>query len=619
MIIRKSAASLRASRYGCSSDSVEVAPEMVDSVLYCLPQRVSFPLSALPLRRRSLARVAFIGSSRVRDGLVWHLTCHELSRHNWRHVLGLMKPDYLLVESCLYDSRREWNLTAFDKADYAGQMQRLADQARSKGIPSIYWYTLGADVVDFFADGMRAFDIVACADVRALEVLRRHGLEARLLPWAFSPEQYNPLTNFKLTTTKPFLLFDGTTRMIRFPHVQETLEPLADCDLQIIDSGMLTSSYNLSHFKNKNLSARVCGCVSQTRIHDLYKMATAYLSIPDFPERLTPAGNWRGLEAAACRVPVLHAGRLPADAFLAGFVETFASSGEIRERYEQLKREPLEQERSGHKAWRMVHQRHTFAHRIDTWHGWLGLNRPAMEMPLATVLTPSMRPENQAQALARYRAQTWPNKEFVFVMNGDIEQADVLLEEARTSPDVRVIHVPREFSTGMVMNAGLKASCGEYVFKFDDDDLYGVEYVSDRMIYFREFDVRVMGTGRSFFAFKGGDRAFTFNKSALRQDKIATSLGNIEYSLSSFSGATVAMQRKYALHVGYQEQAYANADVSFLYKGIFFASATPSINMDVLNFCVQRGDPSEHTWAASKDELLRMSRGDDIPLEKIFL
>ena len=253
---------------------------------------------------------------------------------------------------------------------------------------------------------------------------------------------------------------------------------------------------------------------------------------------------------------------------------------------------------------------------MDAIHSWLGISRTAVPKPLASIVTPSMRPQNQAHVLRQYEQQSYPCKELVYVFNGDAGQIPSLPTDRQ---DIRIVHVPREYSTGMVMNAGLQEAKGEYVFKLDDDDLYGNHYVADRMIYFREFDIIASGTIRSFFVFKGDEEAFSLNRHKPRQDCIASSFGNVEYSLSSFTGATVSMSRAHALALAYQEQAYAYADVSFLYKNIFFAPSSGCVNMDRLNFCVQRGNPQDHTWAASRDDLLRMGKGEVVRVEKIFL
>ena len=136
MIIRKTAAKSRLLRFGCSGDSVAVPPETLNALLYFLPPRLERPLSALPVQCRQLARVAMIASPRVHDGFAWHNACYELTPANWQAVLRLTRPDYLLVESCLYDSARAWNLHAFDSAAYATQFRTLAEAARTAGVAS---------------------------------------------------------------------------------------------------------------------------------------------------------------------------------------------------------------------------------------------------------------------------------------------------------------------------------------------------------------------------------------------------------------------------------------------------------------------------------------------------
>lgn len=617
MIIRKTSAGSRLLRFGCSGDSAGVPPEVLNALLYFLPPRLERPLSALPVKSRQLARVAMLASPRVHDGFARHNACHELTPANWQAVLRLARPDYLLVESCLYDSARAWNLRAFDRAACTAWLHAVAEAARAAGVPSVFWYTLDESTLELFLEGMRAFDFVGCADALALERLTRNGMAARPLPWAFAPEQFNPLTNFRLAEYPPMLLFDGIARMMRFPRVREALNALLDSDLHIIDTGMLSSPYNLERFPHRALAAHVYGDVSQTVVQELYKTACAYLSVEDAPGSLPPAQHWRALEAAACRCPVLHCGNPGHNgAFLKDFVEFLPSPEAVRARYAELRAPDLERERAGHLAWRAAHNRHTFAHRMDAIHKWLGLSRSAVPQPPASIVTPSMRPENQAHVLHQYERQTYPHKELVYVFNGDAGQMPSLPADRQ---DIRMVHVPREYSTGMVMNAGLQEAKGEYVFKLDDDDLYGDNYVADRMIYFREFDIAALDTSRAFFAFEGENEAFSVIGSKPSPDDLTCALGNVEYTLLNFIGATLAVSRSYALTLGYQEQIYACADDSFLYRGICFAPAKAHVHMGRLNFCAIRHDIAGHTWTAPRAEIMQYVQAESVPLSAVFV
>ena len=402
MIIRKASARSRLLRFGCSGDSVDVPPEALGALLYFLPPSLERPLAALPVKCQQLARVAMIASPRVHDGFAWHNACYELTSSNWQAVLRLARPDYLLVESCLYDSARAWNLHAFDSAAYAAQLHTLAEAARMAGVPSVFWYTLGEDMLDFFLEGMRTFDCVGCADTLALERLTRTGIAAHPLPWAFAPEQFNPLTNFKLAEYPPTLLFDGIARMMRFPLVRETLDALRDMNLHIIDTGMLTTPYNLERFPHRALAAHVRGDVSQTIVQELYKTVGAYLSVEDAPGCLPPAQHWRALEAAACRCPVLHCGNAGHnETFLKDFVEILPPEA-IKTRYTRITRTISERERAGHLAWRAAHNRHTPSPTVWT-PSTAGSASAVLRPPLASIVTPSMRPQNQGPCAAPIR------------------------------------------------------------------------------------------------------------------------------------------------------------------------------------------------------------------------
>lgn len=612
MIIPKYATEAQLARFGCSGDFADIPPDALVSTLTSVPASLPRPRSALPLRCEQLARVGMIASPRLYEGFAWHNLCYQLAPRNYNSILELAKPDYLLVESCIYDSARAWPLECFGD-EYAQNMRAIAECARKAHVPSVYWYTLGPETLDLFISGLRHFDFIACADAQALSILTRAGIQARHLPWAFSPEQFNPFTNIRLASYPPVLLFDGIARMLRFPHVRECLQEVADCDLKIVDSSMLIAPNSVRQFPDKKLGACIAGNISQKLIQELYKTVTAFLSLSGDRENFSPAQQWRCLEAAACRCPVLHYGTGANTDFISAFAEILPSISHVKEYYNELKIQPLEKERAGHLAWRVAHEHHTFAHRMDMIHGWIGLDVKAVTMPKASIITPSMRPENLEFVLKQYEDQTYPHKELVYAFNGSV------MPVLPKRPYIVAVQIPREYSTGMVMNAGIRKASGEYCFKLDDDDLYGSHYVADRMICFRELAIDVLGMPRPLYRFKGEPVAHILYTNNIAQTSVAYALGNVDYLLTNFSGATVAVARKYALAVGYQEQAYANADVSFLFKGMFFASDSGCLNTDCLNFCVQRGNPEEHTWAITRAKLLATGKGQTVPLDKIFI
>ena len=127
---------------------------------------------------------------------------------------------------------------------------------------------------------------------------------------------------------------------------------------------------------------------------------------------------------------------------------------------------------AAHPGWRMRIRSHTFAHRMDAIHKWIGLDKMAVENLLASVIVPTIRPPNFQHVFRQYERQNYPAKELVYVFNGD---TDDFAPIPANRNDIRVLTVPKEYTTGMVMNAGMAEASGECVFKFDDDDLYGAK------------------------------------------------------------------------------------------------------------------------------------------------
>lgn len=546
---------------------------------------------AAPVRSRSLAKIAMLASPKVYEGFAWHNTIYELSPTNFASILDLTKSDYMLVESCLYDSRRAWALLPLQKEKYAEWMRKLTDRANKNGIPSVFWYTMGFEMVHFFSSAVATFDVVGCADERSADALEKLGIKVQYLSLAFSPEQFNPLRGYLAQNDRRGLIFNGLSRLIRFNNLHNVVEPFLDTDISIIETRNFVSYAVLANAKEKYTDGKLFGLVSDTRIQDLYKNSRALLATGE-----SGTDHLDILESAACRCPVLYAGSsLPA--FLKGSVDMVASPHVLRERYGNMVMNPLEREKAGHLAWRHAHLHHTFAHRMDLIHSWLGLKKQAVSTEKATIITPSCRPENAIRAYEQYAAQTWENKEFIYVFNGSSEK----MPNLPSRPDIQILCIPDEYSTGTVMNAGIEAASGAYCFKFDDDDFYGANYVLDRMIYFREFDLATQGIGAVLLNFEDEKEIsqYKHNKKML----VAQPIGKYLAGWSKFAGATAAFRTDLAHHVNYAEHSFGAADDVFYTRNAYFMPGAASLNTDVFNFCVYRSNTGNHIWQVSRESL----------------
>lgn len=284
-----------------SGENIRIPEQCLESLFYANKQKLPLPVAVTPPRRQNLARMAFLGSERVKEGFAFHNTLYTLKPATWKAVLHHARPQYVLVESCLYDSEKAWPQLALQKDHHAHVMARLTETARKNAVPSIFWHTMGSEYLAYFSDIMRYFDIVACADVKSLEHLKRQGLHARLLPYAFSPECCNPLSHFILETPPARLLFDGTARMLRFAPVRDALQNLLDCDLLVVDTSMITTEYTLQRFAHKALAGRAWGCLGRENAAPLYlrpQPVFHWMRTPKHLIRPHVGGRWRLRPAA---------------------------------------------------------------------------------------------------------------------------------------------------------------------------------------------------------------------------------------------------------------------------------------------------------------------------------
>lgn len=609
MLTRKSTAKSRAWRFGAPGDFLDVMPEDINASLRMLPFTETLQPFSPPARRHRFCRVAIHASPGVYQGFAWHNACIELTPANWRTVLREARPDYLLVESCIRSSSGLWPIAS--QESLARQLADFADLARRTGAPSIYWHTSGVYPSAIDIECFSHFDIVASANEEICESLRRMGLDARHLPLAFSPEQFNPFSHPRIAPQKYRLLFDGMARMLREPATAAILEGFVNENLAIFDSRLLVPAYNIERFSNRKLAKAVVGNLSQTLIQELYKQEGAYLLIGAAGSGASQGLELGALQAKACGLPVIRIGQFCGAADCGD--KQFQNVGDALEYWRWLRQNPFEREREGHLAWRCSHQENTFLHRMKAIHSWLGFQDP-MPDEKASIITPSMRRENFTRALAQYESQSWPEKEFIYVFNGRREQTPAL--EAR--PDVKILNAPEDQATGLAMNAGLAAASGDCIFRFDDDDLYGKKFAADRMIHFREFAIDSLSSARVGWTF-GNGVAKVNKKAEPPEDNTLLAFGSAMFRLAAFPGGSIALRREFASRINFADPAYAHADVSLLGKAMIFAPASAHLRTNAFNMCVVRGDPGLHTWSASKEEIENWLEPDSLPLEKIFV
>lgn len=103
---------------------------------------------------------------------------------------------------------------------------------------------------------------------------------------------------------------------------------------------------------------------------------------------------------------------------------------------------------------------------------------PAAAVPLVSVALVTCREDFAEDSLANFLRQSYPHRELVVVVNAGAGLLERWHALAAGRPGIRLCHAPGQ-PLGACRNLAVAAARGEFVAMFDDDDLYGPEYLSE--------------------------------------------------------------------------------------------------------------------------------------------
>jgi len=156
---------------------------------------------------------------------------------------------------------------------------------------------------------------------------------------------------------------------------------------------------------------------------------------------------------------------------------------------------------------------------------------------------------------------------------------------------VEVVELPSGWSLGRCLRFLSQMSSGDAIFRFDDDDYYGPNYLLDQVALLQTTGSGIVGKVSYPIYFERVDRA------VLRRP------GQEFRALLLESGATLGYRREVAEQIAWPNMTNGE-DTEFLVRALL--AGVPQVCGDRWNFCCLRGDLSQHTWKTSLPELARV-------------
>ena len=129
--------------------------------------------------------------------------------------------------------------------------------------------------------------------------------------------------------------------------------------------------------------------------------------------------------------------------------------------------------------------------------------------PAVSVVVCTKRPNALRNLLANYTRQTYLNKELLIILNNDRLNPDDYAHAARDLDQVRIYRLPDQWTLGSCLNFAVKKARYSLIAKFDDDDYYAPNYLTDSVRTMRKSGADVVGK-RAHFMVLGSKPSLLF-------------------------------------------------------------------------------------------------------------
>lgn len=210
-----------------------------------------------------------------------------------------------------------------------------------------------------------------------------------------------------------------------------------------------------------------------------------------------------------------------------------------------------------------------------------------------SVITPTIRRECIERVINNYVNQNFEIKELIIIINNDDIDINEYEKYTNKYSDIKVFKLPQNMNLGECLNFGVYKAKYDIIAKFDDDDYYGDEYLSEMYNAFQN-KCDVVGKAKIYYYFE-------------ELKELRLYLWREENSYANWiAGPTICFKKEVFSKVKFRNIPSA-VDTYFLNDCVKNRLRIYSTSSN--NFIIYRGiDPQKHTWKVSLNDLLRVTK-----------
>jgi len=117
-----------------------------------------------------------------------------------------------------------------------------------------------------------------------------------------------------------------------------------------------------------------------------------------------------------------------------------------------------------------------------------------------TIITGTNRPHFMEKVFANYNRQMYEQKELIVVLNDNQMDIEEWKDRAQQFKAVRVFQLDESKTLADCLNLAISHSHYSYISKFDDDNYYAPQFISDLIDVFKHSDAHIVGK-RAYYTY----------------------------------------------------------------------------------------------------------------------
>ena len=209
---------------------------------------------------------------------------------------------------------------------------------------------------------------------------------------------------------------------------------------------------------------------------------------------------------------------------------------------------------------------------------------------LISIITCTVREHLIYNIIDNYTNQLYQEKELIIILNNDEMDIDLIKGKIGSIRGVTIHQLPQNYTLGECLNYGIEKAKYDVIAKFDDDDYYGPEYLTEAMNALKTTNANIVGKLEYF--------VFLSSKNAL----LLRGQGFSNKYVKNVSGATLVFERSIINKIKFPHLTLGE-DTEFQMKCIKYGLRIYSTSR--YNFAaIRENDVNEHTWKVSDKRLI---------------